>query len=107
MPAGPQPLAESFSPYPTGEFECERLVELVRWHVARIAAGALVAPDAVGSIPLGREPHAECHERNPAETVECALDARPAEDVTPAGGQFGVHEQPDHAHAVEKHTQQQ
>ena len=48
--AGPQSLVEIFGPCPTGEFEHERLVELVRWHAASIAARVAAPPDAVRSI---------------------------------------------------------
>src|SRR5690242_18073508 len=63
MPAGPQSLVEVFGPCPTGEFEHERLVELVRWHAASITAWVGAPPDALGSIfglaALEGEPHAE------------------------------------------------
>src|SRR5690348_2325029 len=107
MPAGPQTLAESFSPYPRMDLEYERLVELVRWHAASIAARLQIALDALGSISLGGEPHTERDESNAAEAVECALDARPAEHVTAAGRQLRIHEQPEDAHAVEEQTEQE
>jgi hypothetical protein len=50
VPAGPQSLVESFGWCPTGEFEHERLVELVRWHEASIAIRMAASLDATGSI---------------------------------------------------------
>jgi hypothetical protein len=92
MPAGPQSLAESFRSHRTGDFEYERLVELIRRHAARIAVGTSAALDALGSIPFGGETHAERDEGDAAEAVECPLHARAAEHVTAAGRQSRVGE---------------
>jgi hypothetical protein len=79
VPAGPQSLVEIFGPCPTGEFEHERLDELVRWHAASIAAPVRAPPDALGSIfglaPFEGEPHPRPDERDAGQAVECGLAA--------------------------------
>src|SRR5205814_6927333 len=106
MPAEPQSLAEILSSHRAGELEHERLVEFRR-HVPRMAPATRAAPDTLGSFPLESEAEAQGDERDAAEPVERPLDARPGEDVAAPGGQLGIGQQPDDAHAVEEHAQQQ